>query len=52
MEHDVILPYEMHQFGILILPEFLPVWRKLLGGRYVADRGIEPHVEDLSLGIR
>ena len=50
MEHDIILSDEVYKLGILALPPLLPALRKqLLGVRDISDRGIEPHIKNLSV---
>ena len=50
MEDDIVLSYEVHELRILALPPLLPALRKeLLSVRDISDRGIEPHIEDLSV---
>ena len=50
VENDVVLADEVHHLGVLRLPVFLPVGRKVLCSRYITDRCIEPHIEHLALG--
>ena len=54
MEHDVVLADEVYQLGLGVFPPFLPVFAtlfaNLLGVGYVADGGIEPHIEHLAVG--
>ena len=51
VEDDVVLADEVDQPGVRRLPPLLPaVGQELLRVGDVADRGVEPHVEDLALG--
>ena len=56
VEHDVVLADEVNEAGVLILPPLLPcapalglAVAELLGVRDVADGGIEPYIEYLSI---
>ena len=49
MEHDVVFSYKVYKLGILALPPLFPRLRqKFLCVGYVADRRIEPNIEDLA----
>ena len=57
VEHDVVLADEVYQPRVLVLPPLFPVTPllRLLGTqlhsvRHIADGGIKPHIEHLSLG--
>ena len=50
VEDDVILTDEMYHLGILALPIFLPIGRKVLSCRDIANRCVEPNVQHLTLG--
>ena len=49
MENDVVLSDEVYKLGVLRLPPLFPrLWKKFLCIGNIADRSIEPHVENLS----
>ena len=50
VEDDVVLTDEVHHLGILALPIFLPIGRKILSSRDITNRSVEPNVEHLTLG--
>ena len=51
MEYDIVLADEVDDACLGIFPPSFPaVGIKLLGVGYIADRSIEPHVEDLAFG--
>ena len=45
VEHDVVLADEVDEFGLGVFPIFLPIGRKLLGERYIANRRVKPNIK-------
>ena len=50
VEDDIILTDEVDELRLLIFPILLPIGRKVLRGRDIANRSIEPYIEHLTLG--
>ena len=49
VEDDVVLTDEVDHLGVLALPIFLPIGRKVLSSRDIANRSVEPDVQHLAL---
>ena len=52
VKYDIILPYEMHQFGVFTAPVISPPLSQFLRGADIADRRIEPNIQHFAICIR
>ena len=49
VEDDVVLTDEVYHLSLLVLPILLPIGRKVLSSRDIADRCVKPYVQHLTL---
>ena len=49
VEDDVVLADEVHHLGLIVLPILLPIGRKILSSRDIANRSVEPYIQHLAL---